>query len=101
MAKRQTRVFSARCAFLTRICYCRSSVTHNPLLATSGAQYAIPANLPIPQAVVTLHNLDENTNRAESATKAEDFSSKTSSPDITRCRAPSPDFPNPPRSRWN
>ncbi len=62
MAKRQTRVFSASCAFsallLLPIAGCAQS-TFGDIRGT----VRDPSNLPVPQAEVTLHSLDENTNR--------------------------------------
>ena len=62
MAKPQTRVFFARCAFfgyllLPVIGYAQS--TFGDIRGT----VRDPTNLAIPQAAVTLHSLDENTNR--------------------------------------
>jgi Carboxypeptidase regulatory-like domain len=63
MAKRQTRVVSARCAFLAYLLlpvigYAQS--TFGDIRGTTRD----PAGLALPQAVVTLHSLDDNTSRS-------------------------------------
>jgi hypothetical protein len=63
MAKRLTRVLSARCAFFTLLLlpvmgYAQS--TFGDLRGTTRD----PAGLALPQAVVTLHNVDENITRS-------------------------------------
>ena len=63
MAKRQTRVLSARCAFFAYLLlpvmgYAQS--TFGDLRGTTRD----PAGLALPQALVTLHNVDENTTRS-------------------------------------
>src|SRR5580658_3266679 len=77
MANRQTRVFCARCAFFA---YLLLPVTLMPV--TSYAQSTFgdirgttrdPANLALAQAVVTLHNLDENTTRSAITDGSGDF----------------------------
>jgi hypothetical protein len=72
MAKRQTRVLSARCAFFAYLLL-PVALLQSTFLANSGyAQSTFgdirgtvrdPSNLALPQAEVTLHNVDENTNR--------------------------------------
>jgi Carboxypeptidase regulatory-like domain len=72
MPKRQTRVFSARCAFfayllLPVIGYAQS--TFGDIRGTTRD----PAALALPQATVTLHNLDENTTRSAITDNSGDF----------------------------
>ena len=86
MANRQTRVLSARCAFfayllLPVIGYAQS--TFGDIRGTTRD----PAGLALPQAVVTLHNLDDNTTRSASPTTVEATCSKTSSPATTTVSA--------------
>jgi hypothetical protein len=64
---RQTRVLSVRCAFLA---YLLLPVTLVPIAAYAQSTFGDirgtvrdPSGLALPQAVVTLHNSDENTNR--------------------------------------
>ncbi len=77
MANRQTRVVSARCAFFA---FLLLPVTLMPV--TSYAQSTFgdirgttrdPANLALAQAVVTLHNLDDNTTRSALTDGSGDF----------------------------
>jgi hypothetical protein len=75
MAKPQTRVFSARCAFFALL----------PVILLPIAGYAQstfgdirgtirdPAGLVLPQAVVTLHNLDDNTSRLATSDNSGDY----------------------------
>ena len=67
MAKRQTRVLSARCAFFA---YLLLPVVLLPITGYAQSTFGDirgtvrdPQNFALPQAEVTLHNLDDNTNR--------------------------------------
>src|SRR5580693_7015302 len=62
MAKRQTRVFSARCVFLTYLLLPVIGYAQSTFGDVRGT-VRDPTNLAIPQAEVTLHSLDDNTNR--------------------------------------
>jgi hypothetical protein len=62
MAKRQTRVFSASCAFCAYLLLPIAGYAQSTFGDIRGT-VRDPSNLPVPQAEVTLHSVDENTNR--------------------------------------
>jgi hypothetical protein len=62
MAKRQTRFFSAGCAFCAYLLWPIAGCAQSTFGDIRGT-VRDPSNLPVPQAEVTLHNVDENTNR--------------------------------------
>src|ERR1700733_13655319 len=62
MAQRQTRVLSARCAFFAYLLLPVMGYAQSTFADLRGTARD-PAGLAIPQAVVTLHNLDDNTTR--------------------------------------
>jgi Carboxypeptidase regulatory-like domain len=62
MAKRQTRVLSAGCAFCAYLLLPMAGYGQSTFGDIRGT-VRDPSSLPIPQAAVTLHSVDENTNR--------------------------------------
>ena len=101
MANRQTRVLSARCAFfayllLPVIGYAQS--TFGDIRGTTRD----PAGLALPQAVVTLHNLDENTTRSAITDDSGGYLFENLKPGTIRISAAKNGIcQHPPRSRWN
>jgi hypothetical protein len=63
MAKRQTRVLSAGCAFCAYLLLPIAGYAQSTFGDIRGT-VRDPSNLPVPQVEVTLHSVDENTNRA-------------------------------------
>ncbi|MGA2215542.1 MAG: carboxypeptidase-like regulatory domain-containing protein, partial [Bryobacteraceae bacterium] len=63
MANRQTRVLSARCAFFAYLLWPVIGYAQSTFADVRGTTRD-PAGLALPQAVVTLHNVDENTSRS-------------------------------------
>jgi len=62
MAKRQTRFLSAGCAFYAYLLLPIAGYAQSTFGDIRGT-VRDPSNLPVPQAEVTVHNVDENTNR--------------------------------------
>ncbi len=104
MAKRQTRVLSARCAFFA-YCYCCTMPVIGHAQSTFGdirGTTRDPSGLALPQALVTLHNVDENTTRSALSDDNANFLFENLKPgNYTAGRPPRKGSPRLRPPRWN